>query len=140
MANKELISVNAVVRAAKKKVWESWTLPEHITKWCYASEDWHTPYAENDVRAGGKFCSRMAARDGSMEFDFTGRYDIIAPESYIEYTTDDGRKVTVDFVEERDGIHIAETFEAEDINPLEMQKAGWQAILDSFKKYTEELK
>lgn len=140
MANHEILSVNTVVHADMKKVWDSWTLPEHITQWCRASEGWHTPRAENDVREGGRFCSHMAAKDGSAAFDFSGKYDVIAPESYIEYTMDDGRRVKIKFTEEKNGVHISETFEAESTNPLDMQQAGWQAILDSFKKYTEQLK
>jgi len=134
---KTIITVENSINAPVKKVWEYWTKPEHITKWNNASDDWHSPSAENDVRPGGKFVVRMEARDGSMGFDFGGIYDAVRPNEYIEYTIDDGRKVKVNFSSQGNTTKVVERFEAESINSLEMQKGGWQAILDSFKKYTE---
>jgi uncharacterized protein YndB with AHSA1/START domain len=137
MSNKTAITVDSTIQAPLEKVWELWTSPDHITRWNSASDDWHTPSAQNDLRVGGKFASRMEAKDGSMGFDFGGVYDEVEPLSRIAYTMGDGRKVQVSFVETDNGIHLTETFEAEAMNPVEMQKGGWQAILDNFRKYAE---
>lgn len=136
-ANKTAITVQSTINAPVEKVWEYWNNPEHITKWCAASDDWHTPRSENDIRTGGKFSSRMEAKDGSFGFDFGGVYDAVTENSLIEYTIGDGRKVKIDFIPDGDSTKVIETFEAESANPEEMQRAGWQAILDNFKKYTE---
>lgn len=135
--NKTRITVESTVNAPVEKVWELWTKPDHITKWSYASDDWHTPTAENDLRTGGKFSSRMEARDGSMGFDFGGVYDVVTNHEYIEYTLGDGRKVEISFKKDGDRTKIVEIFEAEDTNAVEFQQAGWQAIMDNFKKYVE---
>lgn len=132
------VTVDVNVNAPIAKVWEAWIKPEHIVKWNNASDDWHSPRAENDVREGGKFNIRMESKDGKEGFDFGGTYDEVAPEDFISYTMDDGRKVEVSFEDEGDGeTHITETFDAESENPVEMQKEGWQAILNNFKKYVE---
>lgn len=136
-ATKTTITVQSTVNAPVEKVWKLWNSPEHITKWCSASDDWHTPRAENDLRVGGKFSSRMEAKDGSMGFDFGGVYDEIRPNEYIEYTIGDGRKVTINFTADGNTTKIVESFEAENTNSVELQRGGWQAILDNFKKYTE---
>ncbi|MEX1267843.1 MAG: SRPBCC family protein [Balneolaceae bacterium] len=136
-ANKINISVECTVKAPVEKVWEFWTAPEHITKWNSASEDWHTPRAENDLRAGGKFLSRMEARDGSMGFDFEGVYDEVIPGELIRYTMDDGRKVKITFIKKDNETQVIETFDAETENPVEMQRDGWQSVLNNFKKYAE---
>ena len=135
--NKTVITIENSINAPVKKVWDYWTKPEHITKWNNASDDWHTPRAENDVRIGGKFLSRMEARDGSMGFDFGGVYDSVKPNEYIEYTMGDGRKVKIVFASKGNITHIIETFDAENTNPIEMQRGGWQAILDNFRQYAE---
>lgn len=135
--NKTVITVQTTIDAPIARVWEYWSLPEHITKWSNASDDWHTPRAENDLRTGGKFTSRMEAKDGSMGFDFGGVYDEVRTNEYIEYTLGDSRKVKVHFKEEGGNTSVVESFEAENTHPVEMQQAGWQAILDNFKKYTE---
>ena len=135
--NHQTITVQQVVNAPLEKVWDYWTRPEHIMQWNNASPDWHTPRAENDLRVGGAFSSRMEARDGSMGFDFAGTYDVITPKQLIEYTLGDSRKVTVHFSPEAEGTKVVERFEAENANPVEMQQTGWQAILDNFKAYTE---
>lgn len=135
---KTTITVEATVNAPVAKVWESWNKPEHITKWCSPSPDWHTPHAESDLRAGGKFLSRMEAKDGSFGFDFAGIYDEVKTNELITYTIADGRKVKIIFEAGGDTTKVTETFDPEDINPIEMQRGGWQAILDNFKKYTEE--
>ena len=132
-----MITVKCKVEASIEEVWRFWTTPEHITKWNNASEDWHTPYAENDLRVGGKFKSIMASKDGTMSFDFEGEYIEIKTHSFIEYKLADGRKVDVYFIGLEDGVEIIESFDPENENSEEMQRAGWQAILDNFKKYTE---
>ena len=131
------ITVTATINAPINKVWESWNKPEHITQWCQASDDWHAPKAENDLRTGGKFSTTMAAKDGSFSFDFGGVYDEVRENEIIAYTIDDGRKVKVVFETEGDNTRVTETFEAENTNSVEMQRDGWQAILNNFKKYTE---
>jgi uncharacterized protein YndB with AHSA1/START domain len=134
---KTVITIENTINAPVEKVWESWTKPEHITKLCFASDDWHTPRAENDVRVGGSFSSRMEAKDGSMGFDFGGIYDAVRKNEYLEYTLGDGRKVDITFTTQGNKTKVVESFEAEGTNPIEMQRGGWQAILDNFKKYTE---
>lgn len=136
MANKT-ITVEATIKAPVEKIWKYWTIPEHIKQWNKASDDWHTPYAENDVRTGGKFLSRMEAKDKSVGFDFGGVYDEVKDHKLIAYTIGDGRKVKIIFSGDKNETKITETFEAENQNPVEMQRSGWRAILDNFKKYTE---
>jgi len=131
------VIIEATVSAGTKKVWDYWNKPEHITKWNFAADDWHCPKAENDLRVGGKLKSRMEASDGSFGFDFEATYDEVTDQKKITYTIADGRKATTDF-ENLDGkTKITTVFDAENENPIEMQKAGWQAILDNFKKYVE---
>jgi uncharacterized protein YndB with AHSA1/START domain len=139
MENKEktLITVEAVIDAPAEKVWKFWTMPEHIMRWNNASDDWHTPRAENDLREGGKFLSRMEARDGSMGFDFEGIYEKVVQFKHIEYCLPDGRKVTINFFPDGERTKVVESFDAENTNSPERQKAGWQAILNNFKKHTE---
>ena len=134
---KNSITISTTVNASVEQVWASWTSPEHITKWNAASDDWHTTRAENDLRAGGRFTSRMEAKDGSFGFDFEGVYDEVIPLQTIAYHLEDMRTVRVDFEEVDGQIKVTETFDPETENPVEMQRAGWQAILDNFKKYTE---
>lgn len=136
-ANK-VLTVTATIDAPIEKVWGNWTKPEHITKWTNPSEDWHAPRAENDLREGGKFSTRMEAKDGSMGFDFAGVYTSVINHKHIAYTLEDDRKVSVDFSRKGNQTEVVEKFEAENSNPIEMQQGGWQAILDNFKKYTEE--
>lgn len=136
-ATKTSITIESTIKAPVEKVWQLWSAPEHITQWCSASDDWHTPRAENDLRIGGKFSSRMEAKDGSFGFDFGGVYDQVKTNELIEYTIGDGRKVSIHFKPEDNETRVIETFEAENENPVEMQRAGWQAILDNFKKYAE---
>ena len=136
-ATRTSITVENTINAPVEKVWAYWSAPEHITKWNNASEDWHSPRAENDLRTGGKFSARMEAKDGSMGFDFGGTYDEVKTNEVIAYTMSDGRKVVVNFTKEGDQTKVIETFDAEETNPIEMQRGGWQAILDNFKKYVE---
>ena len=135
---KTTITVQNTVNAPVEKVWEYWTKPEHITAWNNASDDWYTPRAENDLRPGGKFTFRMEARDGSMGFDYGGDYDVVRQNDTIESTLGDGRKVKVTFIPEGNATKVVESFEAEGTHSIEMQRGGWQSILDNFKKYVEE--
>ena|SRR5690349_20551316 len=134
---KTAITIETVVSAPIEQVWKTWNTPDDITQWNSAHPDWHTPWAKNDLRVGGAIESRMEAKDGSMGFDFGGVYDEVDLHKTIAYTLGDGRKVRINFSETNDGTRIVETFDAEDQNPHEMQRAGWQAILDNFKRYTE---
>ncbi|RUT31726.1 polyketide cyclase [Paenibacillus zeisoli] len=135
--NQSVITVETTVHSPIDKVWEYWTEPKHITKWSNASDEWHVPKAENDLRVDGAFLTRMEAKDGSFGFDFSGVYDEVRVNEFIAYTLGDGRKVTITFISEGDDTKVIEAFEAESTNPVEMQQAGWQAILDNFKKYSE---
>ncbi|ASS95336.1 SRPBCC family protein [Peribacillus simplex] len=132
------VTAETTIQAPIEKVWKYWTEPDHITKWNNPSDDWHTPFAENDLRPGGKFVSRMEAKDGSAGFDFGGIYDEVKLHEVIAYTMGDGRKVKITFKEQENEIEVIETFDAETINPIEFQKQGWQAILNNFKKYVEQ--
>jgi len=136
--NPTKVTVQAVIQAPIEKVWRYWTEPVHITKWNQASEEWHAPKAENDLRAGGKFLTRMEAKDGSMGFDFTGIYDVVKQHEEIAYTMEDGRKVDITFIDQGNETKVVETFDAESTHPVDFQQAGWQAIMDNFKRYTEE--
>lgn len=136
---KEKITVECIVNKPINLVWDAWTDPKHITKWNFASPDWHAPSAENDLKAGGKFSYRMEAKDGSMGFDFWGTYDDIKPQQYIEYTMGDDRKAWITFSSTGNETKISESFEAETENPVELQQMGWQAILNNFKQYAETL-
>lgn len=131
------ITIEAEINAPIEKVWKFWTTPEDIVNWNNASEEWHTPRATNDLRVGGTFNCRMEAKDGSEGFDFWGIYNIVKINEKIEYTLGDDRKVSIDFTDNGDRTKIVETFEAESTNPIELQRVGWQAILDNFKKYVE---
>jgi len=136
-ANRTIITVESTMKAPVKKAWKFWTMPEHIIKWNNASDDWHTPFAENDLQVGGKFLSRMEAKDGSFGFDFVGVYDQVIVAELIEYTIGDGRKVKINFISAGNETKVVETFEAENVHSIELQKGGWQAILNNFKKYIE---
>lgn len=131
------ITVQTIVQAPMKKVWEYWNSPEHIVNWAFASDDWEAPEAENDLKAGGKFKTVMSAKDKSESFDFTGTYTQVKEHELIEYEIADGRRVSVEFLATPEGVNIIETFDPENKNPEELQRSGWQAILNNFKKYVE---
>jgi uncharacterized protein YndB with AHSA1/START domain len=131
------VTVNTTIGAPAEKVWQYFTTPEHITQWNKASDEWHTPSVENDLKVGGGFVYRMEARDKSFGFDFSGVYTDIQPNRLIAYTMVDGRKVTIQFTAKGDTTEVVETFDAEEDNPIDLQRTGWQAILDSFKKHVE---
>jgi uncharacterized protein YndB with AHSA1/START domain len=135
--SKTVITVENTINSPVEKVWRYWTDPLHITKWNNASDDWHTPWAKNDLRTGGSFSCRMEAKDGSMGFEFGGMYDQVKEHEYIAYTMGDGRKVKIYFTPDGDSTKVTESFDAEETNSVELQKGGWQSILDNFKKYTE---
>jgi len=134
---KTVISVQVKIHLPVGIVWKFWTTPEDIVKWNNASEDWHTTRAETDLRKGGKFLSRMEAKDGSMGFDFEGIYETVKPNKVIEYSLGDGRKVRIDFTGKVNETEVVESFDAENVNSVELQRNGWQNILENFKKYAE---
>lgn len=132
------ITIETAVDTSIEKVWEMWTSPDHITGWAFASNDWTCPRAENDIRKNGRFLTRMEAKDGSTGFDFTGTYTEVTLFSSISYTMDDGRTASIIFEKINDNeTKVTETFEMEGENSEELQRGGWQSILDNFKKYTE---
>lgn len=133
----EKITIQTKVNASVHDVWRYWTDPKHIVNWNQATEDWHTPTAENDLRVGGKFVSRMEARDGSFGFDFGGVYTEVVPHQRIAYTMTDERSVEIDFSGDNGKTRIVQVFDPERENSVEMQRQGWQAILDNFRKYVE---
>jgi len=134
--NNEPITVQAIVRAPIAMVWECWNAPEHITQWAFASDTWEASAAENDLRVGGNFKTRMAAKDGSAAFDFGGTYTAVREHALIEYDFD-GRHVKTIFEDAPEGVKITQTFDPENVNSFEMQRSGWQTILDNFKKHVE---
>lgn len=137
MGNKTKITVECIVNSSLEKVWDYWTTPKYIEQWNIASPDWHTPKAVNNLTVGGKYIFTMAAKDGSMSFDLEGTYTNITKHKSIKSTLADGRTVSVDFIKHGDNVKVVETFEAEAQNPIEMQRQGWQNILDNFKKLVE---
>lgn len=137
MTAKQKITVEVTVNKPVDKVWKIWTTPADIMKWNNASDDWHTPKAENDLRVGGKFLSRMEAKDGSFGFDFIGTYTSVKKNEEIAYTMEDGRTCVTYFTGAGSSTKIVTVFEAETENSIELQKGGWQAIANNFKKYAE---
>ena len=131
------ITVQAAIKADLGTVWKAWNDPEDIQRWNAASDDWHTPRASVDLREGGKFSARMEAKDGSEGFDFEGTYTRVVPKKLIEYRMDDAREVKIEFVEEAGKVLVRETFDAETQNAPELQRQGWQAILDNFARHVE---
>jgi uncharacterized protein YndB with AHSA1/START domain len=131
------ITVSVKIKAPLEKVWEFWTSPEHITHWNFASDDWECPSAEGTLEVGARFRSRMSAKDGSEGFDFGGIYTEVVPHQTLAYVMDDGRTVRVDFSEQDGLATVTEVFDPETENTIELQQAGWQAILNNFKQYAE---
>jgi uncharacterized protein len=134
---KTAVTVSTTIDAPVEKTWDYFTAPQHITNWCFASDDWQAPKATNDLQKGGKFTTRMEAKDGSMGFDFEGTYTEVKKYELIAYDIADGRHVKVSFGKSGDKSTVTETFEIENMNPADVQRGGWQAILDNFKHYTE---
>jgi uncharacterized protein YndB with AHSA1/START domain len=131
------ITVETTVAAPVDVVWRAWTTPRDIVRWNAASDDWHTTAATVDLRTGGRFSSRMEARDGSAGFDFAGTYTRVVPHELIEYVMDDDRTAVVEFIPGEEGVTVRETFDAEGTYDIEPQRAGWQAILDRFARHVE---
>ena len=135
--SQQKIIIQATILADITKVWDYWTLPQHIVNWNFASADWYCPNAENDLRAGGHFKYVMASKDGGTSFDFEGVYEDVIEYKKIAYRMPDGREVIVEFEDNGKTTNVISAFDPEDVNPKEMQQAGWQSILDNFKKYVE---
>jgi uncharacterized protein YndB with AHSA1/START domain len=133
----KMIKVEAKVKASLSHVWDSWTNTEDIMAWNHASDDWHCPAAENNLVTGGDFTYRMAAKDGSVVFDFHGTYHKVEPMKLISYYIEDGRYVEVKFEEDGEYVHVIESFEPEEVNGLDLQEQGWQMILNNFKAHAE---
>ena len=132
-----MLTIQATIKAPLAKVWDAWNNPEDIKQWCQASPDWHCPESSNDLRVGGKLSSMMAAKDGSFSFEYWGIYKQLEPNKFISLELGDGRMVNTSFEETPEGVLVVENFEPENENPHDMQIFGWQAILNSFKNYTE---
>jgi uncharacterized protein YndB with AHSA1/START domain len=148
MDQPKTITVETTIKAPPEKVWEYFTKPQHIRNWAFASDDWEAPAAENDLKIGGRFKTTMAAKDKSASFDFAGTYTRVLEHELIEYDIDpdktgaDGvgpasRHVTTVFAHTGDGVKVSQTFDPEHINSEDMQRSGWQGILNNFKKYVE---
>jgi uncharacterized protein YndB with AHSA1/START domain len=135
--NTSKITIDTTISATPEKVWNCWTQPNHITHWNFASDDWSCPSAENDLTVGGKYKARMEAKDGSFGFDFEAVYDKVEHLKTLSYTMGDGRAATTTFEETNGSTKVTTTFDAETENSIEMQRDGWQAILNNFKKYVE---
>ncbi|HRH93385.1 MAG TPA: SRPBCC family protein [Candidatus Peribacteria bacterium] len=133
------ITVETTVNTPLAKAWDAWTTPEHITKWNFASDDWQCPWAKVELKVGGQYSARMEAKDGSFGFDFNCKLTKVTPGKLLEYAMEDGRKVEVSFEEKGGKTRVVETFDAETQNPVEMQKQGWQSIMNNYKKYAESL-
>jgi uncharacterized protein YndB with AHSA1/START domain len=131
------ITIQAQIAAPIETVWKYWTNPEHITQWNFADPSWQCPWAENDLQPGGVYRARMEAKDGSFGFEFEAVYDEVTFPSTIVYTMGDGRNATTHFAEQQGGTLVITVFDAEEMNPIELQQQGWQAILNNFKRYTE---
>lgn len=131
------ITVEATIKADIRSVWSAWNNPDDIKQWNAASDDWHTPSCRVDLREGGSFCSRMEAKDGSMGFDFEGVYSNVVEHQLIAYTMGDGRSVSISFKEVPDGVLVSETFDAEGEHSIELQRQGWQSILNNFARHVE---
>ncbi len=133
------ITVSTNIHAPLSRVWNCWTQPEHIIQWNFASDEWCCPSAVNHPVAGEHFSWRMEARDGSMGFDYSGTYLEVEKEKRLHLRLDDDRLVEINFAAENDAVMLSETFETEDENEAELQRQGWQAILNNFKSYVESL-
>ncbi|HCX22325.1 MAG: activator of HSP90 ATPase [Flammeovirgaceae bacterium] len=131
------ITITSTVKAAKSKAWEYYTSSEHITQWNFADPSWHCPSASNDMRVGGKYVARMEAKDGSFGFDFEAIYEELTPGESFTYVLGDGRRASVTFEEQGEATLVTVVFDPEKENPVEMQKGGWQAILNNYTAYTE---
>lgn len=133
------ITVQVDVEATPQQAWDAFTRDDAVVVWNHASDDWHCPAASGDLRPGGTFSQTLAAKDGSVAFEMTGEYTVVEPPHRLAYTMADGRAVEVGFAEQPDGsTRVTETFDPEDTNPLDLQRAGWQATLDNYRTYADE--
>lgn len=132
-----MIEVTATIHSTLQKVWDAWTTPEHIVKWNFASPEWCCPKASVDLNVGGQFSYTMASKDGNHQFDFLGTYSLIEKYVKLEVVLEDDRKLHVSFEQSDEGIIVTEQFEPENMNDIELQRSGWQAILNEFKSYVE---
>ncbi len=136
-------TVETTINAPIEKVWQYLTTPEHITKWAFADNSWEAPHAENDLRTGGRFLTRMQAKDGSGGFDFTGTYTEVKENELFEYDMpkapdgQENRHVKTELNQTPEGVKVTQTFDLENQNSEERQRSGWQAILENFKNYVE---
>lgn len=135
--SKTKITIQTIIQSDINSVWLKWNDGKHITNWAFASDDWHCPFAESDLKVGGKMKITMAAKDGSFSFDIESIFTKIEAPKFVAYTMTDGRTVETSFDEREGQIKVTEIFEAENENPIELQQQGWQAILNNFKKYCE---
>lgn len=131
------ITVETLVAAPIESAWDAWVTPEHIKRWNFATDTWCCPSAETDLRLGGAFKYRMEAKDGSFGFDFEGVFTKVEPPHALRFALGDDRHVAVEFTQTEHGTRVVETFDAEDENSAELQRQGWQSILDHFKRYIE---
>ncbi|MBP6557929.1 MAG: SRPBCC domain-containing protein [Flavobacterium sp.] len=132
------ITVKTTLSTSLEDVWNKFTQPEHIINWNFASYDWHCPKAKNHLEVGQNFVFTMASKDGEMSFDFVGTYQEVVPLKKLVYLIADGRKVTVKLDVMNNQVILTENFEPENIHSVELQRGGWQSILDNFKKYTNQ--
>lgn len=137
--SEEKLSVEAMLDTTIENAWNAYTLPEHIVNWNFASDDWCCPRAENDLKVGGKYNARMEAKDGSMGFDFEAIYEVVDEPNEIVYKMLDGREAIISFTEMGNSTHVNVSFDAENMNPRDMQEQGWQAILNNYKDYAESI-
>jgi uncharacterized protein YndB with AHSA1/START domain len=137
MTEKNFITVTVILKTTLEKAWEFFTNPAHVVKWYFASNDWHAPSSTNDLIVGGKFSTRMESKDGSMGFNFSGTYTEVELNKLLKIVLDDERLMNVNFTAEDEIVTIMEQFEPEYENDIDLQKNGWQAILNNFKKYIE---
>jgi uncharacterized protein YndB with AHSA1/START domain len=135
-----MITIHTDISLPASTVWQLYTSPEHIVNWNFASPDWHCPSASNNLTFGGKYVARMEARDGSFGFDFEAEYTSVNPESDFAYRMTDGRDVTVELKETENGTRITVSFQPENQNPEDLQRDGWQAILNNFGAYCSSVK
>ncbi|WP_264210692.1 SRPBCC family protein [Leisingera thetidis] len=136
--NKQQITIGTTIDAPIDRVWQAYTTPADITRWNFASDDWCCPSAEADLKLGGKYKARMEAKDGSFGFEFEAVYEELAPNKALTLAMTDGRKARTTFASAGGKTKVATTFDAEEQNPLEMQRDGWQAILNNFRAYLED--
>jgi uncharacterized protein YndB with AHSA1/START domain len=129
------IAIHAIVPVSPEQAWDAFTTASAITQWNQASPEWHCPWATVELQVGGKYVARMEARDGSFGFDFEAVYEAVDPHRALTLRMDDGRRAHTTFVGEPGGTRVTTTFDPESSNPIEMQRDGWQAILDSYAAY-----